>query len=65
MNLGFKREPSIEPNLHYEIRNVPTTRPDHSGQWQHNEQMEERLKRIEQRLSYLEVLLRLQEDDYK
>lgn len=40
---------------------VPTPTPDYSGQWQRNEKVDERLKLIEQRLSNLEVLLRLQE----
>ena len=53
------------PDLAHRYIPIPTTTPDYSGQHERNVRFEERLSQIEQRLTNLEVLIRLQEDDLK
>lgn len=53
------------PDLATRYLPVPTTTPDYSGQKEYNVHFEERLQQIEQRLMNLEVLIRLQENNFK
>lgn len=53
------------PDLATRYLPVPTTMHDYSRQKECNAYFEERLQQIERRLMNLEVLIRLQEDDFK
>ncbi len=44
---------------------IPTLHPDYSGRVEREQKIEERLQQIEQRVTNLEILIRLQEDDWK
>ncbi len=46
-------------------RYIPTLHPDYSGRVECEQKIEERLQQIEQRVTNLEILIRLQEDDWK
>jgi len=46
-------------------RYIPTMHPDYSCRVECEQKIEERLQQIEQRVTNLEILIRLQEDDWK